>query len=108
MYRQLQDLLLKAARCEDFQAEFDFIIKFYGDDFNSSLLKAHLHVHVEFLGTCFQELGNKSPALQDITEYFKRLSPAARGSMSEVCTLLTILIIMPATNAVSEQSASAL
>jgi len=41
VYRQLQDLLLKAAR-RDFQAEFDFITKFYGDDFNSSPLKAHL------------------------------------------------------------------
>jgi len=28
VYRQLQDLLLKAAQREDFQVEFDFIIKF--------------------------------------------------------------------------------
>lgn len=104
VYRHLEDLLLKAARCEDYKAEFDFVVKFYGDDFHPSLLKTYL----ELLSTCFRELGNSRPTLVEITEYFKGLSPAARGNMSEICTLLRILIVMPATNVVSERSASAL
>ena len=56
MHKQLQYLLLKAAQCEDFQTEFDFIIKFYGDLFTiegTSITPWYM----------FQELGNKSPTL---------------------------------------------
>ena len=104
VYRHLQDLLLRAAKCEDYTTDFEFVVKFYGDDLHPSPLKAQL----ELFGTSFWELVSTNPTLRDITEYFKSLSPAARGSMSEVCTLLRILLVMPATNAVSERSASAL
>lgn len=41
VYKQLEDLLLKAIRGEQYQSKFDFVIKFYGDDFNPSLLPVH-------------------------------------------------------------------
>ena len=36
------------------------------------------------------------------------MSPAQRDSMSEICTLLQLIQVVPATNAISERSASAL
>ena len=39
--------------------------------------------------------------------YFTGLSPAIRCSLSEVCILFTVVMVMPATNAVSERSALA-
>lgn len=101
VYRHLEDLLLKAARCEEYTTDFKFVVKFYGDDLHPSPLKAHL----ELLSTSIRELGNTNPTQ---FEYFKSLSSAARGNMSEVCTLLRLLLVMPATNAVSERSTSAL
>ena len=37
VYRQLQDLLMKAASREDYQSEYEFVSKFYGADFSHRL-----------------------------------------------------------------------
>ena len=37
--KNLEDLLLKSARNEDYQTELDFVLEFYRDDFNSPSLK---------------------------------------------------------------------
>ena len=103
-YRHLLDFLLKEACQENFSTEFHFVVEFYGNDFHPSLLKAQL----DLLGTSFSELGEAHPTLPEIKDYFKRLSLAARSGMSKVCTLLKIILVMPATNSVSERSASAL
>ena len=39
VYRSLQDLLIKAAHSEEFTAEFDSVVQFYGSDFDPSSLK---------------------------------------------------------------------
>ena len=44
----------------------------------------------------------------DIKEHMKSLSPGIRSSMSEAFTLVRLILVMPATNAVSERSTSAL
>lgn len=51
---------------------------------------------------------NKENGLFDIIEYFKSRSPAELTLFSEIGTLLKLLLVMPATNAVSERSFSAL
>ena len=38
MYRNVQDLLLKAARGEDYQTQFEFVTHLYGSDFNPHFL----------------------------------------------------------------------
>ena len=50
----------------------------------------------------------ESPGFRDIVEKFKSLSQAEQSHFSEVVYLLRLLLVMPATNAVSERSASAL
>ena len=42
IYNKVQDLILKAAKQQDYQTELDFIIDYYGDDFDAALLKTHL------------------------------------------------------------------
>ena len=51
---------------------------------------------------------NNHLTLLDIKSHISGLSSGSRSSMSEVCKLLKILMVMPCTNAVSERSASAL
>ena len=102
VYRQLQDLLLKAARHEEYTAEFDFVTKFYGSDFNSHLLKTQLEV---YSGTFEQSV---QVTLEDIFSIMKKLTSTQKELMSEVCTLTKLVLVMPATNAISERSFSTL
>ena len=51
MYRNLQELLLKAAKKHCYDEEYDLVVNFYGDDLNSTLLKSQLEVlSVQFDG----------------------------------------------------------
>ena len=46
--------------------------------------------------------------LSDILEHMSNFSPAQRDLMKEVCTLASLILVMPATNASSERSFSGL
>ena len=46
--------------------------------------------------------------LSDVIYFFKTLTPAKQDLLSEVCTLLRLLLVTPASNAVSKRSFSAL
>ena len=94
---------MKAARREDYQEDMKVVLDTYSDDFNPSRLKTQL----ELLSTKFgsQEPG---PSMKDIKAYFASLSPCNQVFMSELCTALNIIQLIPATNAVSKWSASAL
>ena len=101
VYRQLQDLLMKAASREDYQSEYEFVSKFYGADF-SHRLKTQLQSFVLlFQGEC-------TPMLRDIFTRLRSLSQAEKELLSEVLTLTKLVFVLPATNAVSERSFSAL
>jgi hypothetical protein len=103
IYSSLESLLLKAARKENFSIELDTVVQFYGEDFNPSLLKLHL----EMLQTSFIRSPSESLTFPDIKQHTQSLSPGMQSSMSEAYTLLRLILVMPATNAVSERSASA-
>jgi len=108
-YKHLQELLLKAAcgDSEDYASELQFVTTFYGDDMNSSVLQVQLELCNTYLN--LKEFNNNgSFTVLEIRDCFCKLSPAARASMSEVVTILKLLMVMPATNAVSERSVSAL
>ena len=103
-YRNVQDLLLKAARGEDYKTHFDFVTHFYGSDFNPQLLSTQLQV----LSTNLIVDPASNIVLSDVIEFFRTLTPAKQDLLSEVCVLLRLLLVMPASNAVSERSFSAL
>ena len=88
-----------------YDEELKVVTDFYKDDFNEASLKVQLELFT--IGYSQAELGSQ-PSLCEVVEYVKLLSPAMKSDISEVVKLLTLILIMPATNAVSEQSASAL
>ena len=103
--KQLENLLLKAARGEEYKDELAFVSDHFADDFTLSTLETQL----EMLTSAFvSSIDRKKPTLTTIKEYVISLSPAQRISISEVCTALKLIIVIPATNAVSERSASVL
>ena len=104
-YRVLQDLLLNAAKGVPYDEELKIVTDFYKDDFNEASLK----VQLELFTTGYSQAERSSqPSLCEVVEYVKLLSPAMQCGISEVVKLLTLILVMPATNAVSERSASAL
>lgn len=44
VYHNVQDLLIDAAKGNSYQSELEFILNFYGSDFNDELLKTQLQV----------------------------------------------------------------
>ncbi len=107
IYQNLEQLLLKASESLDVAAEFDFITSFYGNDLDPETLRSQL---VTF-GIEFQRkvaLGDTKPNIFDIKKYFFSLTSAQKELLSQVCTVLKLVLIMPATNSTSERSFSAL
>jgi hypothetical protein len=72
---------------------------------DSETLKAQLHTfRTEFL----HARGNPTVIEPDIKDYFHSLNSAQRALLSQVSTVLQLILNMPATNATSERSFSTL
>ena len=111
IYCKLEDQLVKASTKEDFQALLDFICSFYKDDFHPGVLQAQLLTFcLDFQAVHKQLCGNRAtkPTIFEIRDYFKSLSHAQRQLLHQVCRVLQMILVMPATNATSERSFSAL
>ncbi len=104
IYCNLEQLLIKASNQSDFEDELKIVCDFYKDDFNSDNLKAQL---VTF-GVEFQQKNVRSTGATsffDLLDHFKAYSIAQRSLFMRVVQLI---LVMPATNATSERSFSAL
>ena len=102
VYQHLQEILLKAANQTDYEADFDFVTEFYGTDINRDMLRTELKLYTSMLAD------SDSPTSQDVFSLMKSLPSAQKSLTSEVGILTKLLLVMPATNAVSERSLSGL
>ena len=100
VYHQVEELTLKASKREPFNAKLEFVTKFYKD-------AKSIGGTTFYLWTGLYD-GKSSICIFDVKEYFQSLSISQRNLLSEVCHLLQILLVMPATNAASERSFNAL
>ena len=99
----MEELLVKAANKEDYESELKFVVDFYKDAFNEGELRTQLSLMSTSLPT-----DQATHNLCSILKYLREISDAQRSLMSEVCTLATLILVMPATNASSERSFSSL
>ena len=113
VYCNLEQLLTKACQGKDFEEEFQFICSFYTDDFQPELLRAQLLT----LGVVFERtykeahdahLSTTEITIFDVRVYFQSLSIGQRDLLYQACRVLQLVLVMPATNATSERSFSAL
>ena len=102
-YKRLETLLLSAADGKNYEEELNFVTKFYGSDFEKSTLDAQL----QLLHSMREHCGSNQ-CLQNVISHLQSLSLGLRSSLKQVFTLASLIVVMPATNAVSERSASAL
>ena len=104
IYRQLEDLLLKAVQKEDFEECLTTITAFYHSDINAAQLRLHLLV----LASNFPDNDRATASVMDIRDYIQKMPLPERQLIAEVSNLLQLLLVMSSTNAVSERSFSAL
>ena len=67
---------------------------------SQSLLKAQMKIYKNM----FQD--EKSKSYGDIIPFFKKLKPQMRNLLSEVCKVLELILVLPASNAALERSFS--
>ena len=84
MYRNLQDLLLKAVKGDDYTECLNHATVFYHDDLDAQQLQLHL----EILQANFGVVDKTSVTVCDIRDCILSLSPYERELMSEVVTVL--------------------
>ena len=110
-YSHLEQLLIKACQGDDFEEDLTFCCNLYGDDVEKNLLEAQLHtLHLDFIRYSMEKFDHslEKVSILDIQEYFKSLSDGQRTLLGEVGKVVQLVLVMPATNATSEHSFSAL
>ena len=103
VYRNVQDLLLKACSGRAYDTELEYVCTFYKDDVNMLQLQTQLPL----LKPLFDKEETKM-TISEITQQLAGLSEALRVAFSQVWILFKLLLVMPAMNATSEHSFSAL
>ena len=105
MYAKLEQVLLKSAKSECCEEEIEECCTFYGSDLDDNTLKTQLQI---FSGICKTNQLDTGCLLSDIINLFKTLTKPQISLISQVARLLKLILVMPATNAVSERSFSAM
>ena len=101
IYQQLENLLLKTVHKENVKKELNVVSSFYGNDLDVDKLKLQL--------TLLQDQVSTKSDLQDVVMYLRSFSVAQQELLSELVIKVTHLILVsPATKAISERSFSAM
>jgi hypothetical protein len=102
MVTNLENLLLKSASGEDSLEELEKVSAFYGSDIDKGLLEAQLLV----FKSKFKELKQEKVVLKDIMNFMRK--PGHSEILSEISTVLKLILVLPATDAESERVFSSL
>ena len=86
VYQCLENLLLKAAKKEDFSEELKLASSIYGSDIH----ECNLQIQLQMLATTIQE---KVLTIFDIRNHLQQLSATERALLSEVVTLMKLVLV---------------
>ncbi len=100
MYQHLETVLVHGAAGEAYDDDLPPLLDLY-----TELDEGSLRVQLTALEEKFKDSGTK-PDLDACLTYLRGLSSAAKSYFDQVCILVKLIIVMPATNAVSERSFS--
>ena len=104
---------MKAAKQEEFEGDLQNVCSFYKEDLEKAVLNAQLktfgvHVQQQQHRHSKNKRKNSSVTIFDIKSYFESISPSQIILLSQVKRVMQLILVMPATNASSERSFSAL
>lgn len=105
-YVSLQNLLLKGVKSQCWESEMEEVIQIYGGDVRRYSLEAQLPLLAQTAVSMGHDIERFS--VKDLVKLLQDLDNPRRLALSEVIKLGKLLLVMPATNAISERSFSAL
>ena len=94
-------MFLRSLRGEDFEEPLGEVLQLYKDDFKGDELKAQLETLRYFPESTIDNV-------KELVEFVQSLSATTKTFVPQVIVLTKILLAMPANNAVSERSFSAM
>ena len=102
MFENLQQVLLLAVKGDEYDEKLDIILDFYKEDFDRNSLKTEMKI--------FKAMFPKGNYLQfgDIISYFKENPLKLKECIPEVCKIVELILVLPASNATPERSFSKL
>lgn len=103
LYANLEQVLIKACKKMDYSEELKEVTQFYASDFSEPELKTQL----EILSCMEIKSQGDSPTFSDIHRHFQSMSSSQVVYLNQVALVIKFVLLMPATNAVSQRSASA-
>ena len=101
-YCCLEALILKVVKREDFSEELKTVLDVYGSDLSAS----NLQIQLEILSSNIES--GRTMDIVDVKKHLQQLSSAEKTLLSEVILVMKLILVMPATNATSERSFSAM
>ena len=107
IYVNLQELILRAFNKGDFSKELQAVTDFCDSDFERFNLESQ-HQLLHQFGLKFKEQNHKRFTIQDVIALKQKLPRAHKNMIPGVLTLMKLILVSPATNAVSERRFSAL
>ncbi|XP_065191909.1 zinc finger MYM-type protein 1-like [Sycon ciliatum] len=102
IYTQMENLLLKSAKGVDATDEFKAVTELYGEDLDSNLLLTQFSL----LQT--QLTSDDDVTFKSVLKFLRGYSTSQRQLLSEVVKLVRLILVSPATNAMSVRSFSAM
>ena len=99
-YEDLQELLLLAANHEDYSERLNLVIEQYNDDFDANTLKSQMKIFSNMFPV------DKKTSYDDLIAHFMQLKPEMKTFISEVCKVMELIMVLPASNAGAERSFS--
>lgn len=97
VYKNLEELLVKAANKQDYSTELEEVVTLYDNDFDKSEHTAQLQIFITNFGK-----DNHPTTLQETIQLLQNLSHGQGVFLKQVCTVASLILVMPATNASSE------
>eukprot|EP00731_Ephydatia_muelleri_P010741 Em0005g1327a len=105
-FSNVEQLLFKTCKGQNYEEELDFVCNFFTNDFNKIELAAELLTLRTLYGT--EVAADEKPSVNSINTALLALSTMQRKLLGAVVRLFQLLVTLPATNATSERSFSAL
>ena len=106
VYMNLQELLLKATAKQPYDAEVAEVLKVYSEDLNPYQLEGQLVLLPQVAASNAFDTSRFN--VDDLISFFQSIDEPHKLLLSEICMLGKLLLVIPATNAASERSFSAL
>ena len=107
VYQSLQELILRACKGETYDEHLEATLTTYKDDLSRHELEAQLPLLKPLCEDIVKKKGSNF-SLCDTVCILSKLSAAERAAFSGVWRVMKLLLVLPATNATSERSFSAL